>query len=139
MVWFKDGLRFSCLQCGRCCRGSGYVWCTLKEAEKIADFLGVKDFDLFKANYLIKKEKAFILKDNLKGDCIFYDYKGRCTIYPVRPLQCKTFPFWPEILSSHKNWHLQSKECPGINYGKLHTFKEIISILNLMLEYDAKS
>ena len=27
-----------------------------------------------------------------------------CTVYPVRPLQCRTWPFWPENLSSKQSW-----------------------------------
>ena len=37
-------------------------------------------------------------------DCVFLKEdpeRGRktCSIYPVRPLQCRTWPFWPENLA----------------------------------------
>ena len=57
------------------------------------------------------------------GDCVFYD-KG-CKIYPVRPTQCRTFPFWPEIVKSPTSWKIAATECPGMNEGTLHSADEI--------------
>jgi len=28
----------------------------------------------------------------------------QCTVYPVRPAQCRTFPWWKENLSSKEAW-----------------------------------
>ena len=40
--WYKDGLRFACTQCGKCCTGSpGYVWITEEEVVKMAAFLKI--------------------------------------------------------------------------------------------------
>ena len=40
-TWYKDGLRFTCTQCGDCCSGpEGYVWVNDEELAKIAEFLG---------------------------------------------------------------------------------------------------
>src|SRR5690606_5106857 len=39
--WYKDGLKFTCTQCGNCCTGApGVVWVDDGEIEKIADYLG---------------------------------------------------------------------------------------------------
>jgi len=44
--------------------------------------------------------------------CIFFDTdKKRCSIYPVRPLQCRTFPFWQQFKNSEDEVR---RECPGI-------------------------
>ncbi|MFG0335929.1 MAG: YkgJ family cysteine cluster protein, partial [Maioricimonas sp. JB049] len=38
--WYRDGLQFSCTQCGNCCTGSpGYVWVTEEEIAAIAAHL----------------------------------------------------------------------------------------------------
>ncbi|MBM3198930.1 MAG: YkgJ family cysteine cluster protein, partial [Chlamydiae bacterium] len=60
-------------------------------------------------------------------DCIFLKDK-RCTIYPVRPKQCKTFPWWTENLSSPKAWEEAAKSCEGINHpdAPLVSFDEIL-------------
>jgi Fe-S-cluster containining protein len=64
-------------------------------------------------------------------DCVFLrrDEKGRglCSIYPVRPTQCRTWPFWPENLSSKRAWITAKKRtpCPGMDNGKLVPIHQI--------------
>ncbi len=64
------------------------------------------------------------LLERSNNDCIFLSDTG-CRIYPVRPLQCSSYPFWGSVLSSEEQWEDEAKECPGINNGKLHTKEEI--------------
>jgi Fe-S-cluster containining protein len=121
MTWYKDGLKFECTQCGNCCTGApGYVWLKLPELYRIAEFLGLRDRD-FAQKYVRKVGERISLIEKPNGDCIFYD-KG-CTIYPVRPTQCRTFPFWPEIVKSPATWSEAAAECPGMNQGD-KTFRE---------------
>lgn len=127
--WYEKGLRFECISCGRCCRGApGYVWCSLKEIERISVFLGIP-LNLFIEKYIRHVYKGWSLKEKPNGDCVFYDEKSaKCLIYKVRPIQCVTFPFWPSNLSSKDNWDSLARECPGINRGKLYTLEEIDEI-----------
>ena len=38
--WYRDGLQFTCSQCGDCCTGDpGVVWATEKELQEIAEYL----------------------------------------------------------------------------------------------------
>lgn len=48
-----------------------------------------------------------------------------CSIYSVRPLQCRVWPFWPEIVASREGWALAGKRCHGIDQGRLFTEAEI--------------
>ncbi|CAK4655635.1 hypothetical protein AeMF1_001127 [Aphanomyces euteiches] len=58
-------------------------------------------------------------------DCVFLDrkqVKGKaiCRLYNARPMQCRTWPFWPENLESRQSWEsLKTAKdgCPGINKG----------------------
>lgn len=57
-------------------------------------------------------------------DCIFLDResqpgKALCSIYEVRPQQCRTWPFWPENLRSEGAWARAARGCPGMNEGTL--------------------
>jgi Fe-S-cluster containining protein len=61
------------------------------------------------------------LKERGNYDCIFW--KNGCSVYEARPLQCRTFPFWPSILSSVGSWEAIS--CSGMGKGALHSMKEI--------------
>lgn len=47
-----------------------------------------------------------------------------CAIYPVRPLQCRTWPFWPENMKSRAAWDRAAKGCPGMNRGGRHFTKD---------------
>ena len=44
--------------------------------------------------------------------------KRACSIYPVRPLQCRTWPFWPGNIRDPESWRLASRTCPGMTRGR---------------------
>lgn len=131
--WFKQGLRFECQRCGRCCRGEpGVVWVNKREIEGIASFLGITR-EVFARNYLRTINGCFSLLEYGNGDCIMYD--NGCKIYNVRPCQCRSFPFWKSNLESQSEWEKLNKTCPGIGKGELHTLKEIQDNLRI---YEAR-
>ena len=57
-------------------------------------------------------------------DCPFLE-GSRCGIYPVRPVQCRTFPFWSENLSNRRSWTRLRRFCPGIDKGEKHPLLRI--------------
>ena len=44
------------------------------------------------------------LKRKDDGACTFLNPIGQCSIYDVRPIQCRTYPFWPSILKNKQTW-----------------------------------
>ena len=68
------------------------------------------------------------------GECVFFKDKG-CTIYKVRPYQCSSYPFWPHLLESRKDWDKQSEKCPGMDRGETHEFKDIIKTMLKFRDY----
>jgi uncharacterized protein len=117
--WYKDGLHFSCTGCGRCCTGNpGYVWVSKEEIAQIATHLQIS-IDLCMRRYIRQKELRLALIELPKRnyDCVFLE-NNRCTIYPVRPRQCQTFPWWKEVLSSEKSWEETAQLCNGISPEK---------------------
>lgn len=129
--WYADGLRFECTQCGNCCSGDpGYVWATKEEIKRIAKFLGRSDHWLDK-KHLRRVGFRYSLTERPDGDCIFLkreDGKTYCGIYPVRPLQCRTWPFWTVNLQSRTAWESAARRCPGMNRGTHHNFVRIEEI-----------
>src|SRR5258707_2398127 len=93
--WYKDGLRFTCTQCGNCCTGApGFVWVNDEELTAIATFLD-QPRDQVEAIHTRQAHRGRTLREKLHGDCVFYDREGGgCSIYSVRPRQCRTWPFW---------------------------------------------
>ena len=117
----KDGFVFSfnplaCEECGgKCCVGeSGYIWVNPLEIEKIANFLKISVED-FKNTFLMKVGYKYSIIEKKFEDgfaCIFFDTKNKnCSIYDVRPTQCRTFPFWDFFKN---NVNEVKRECPGI-------------------------
>jgi len=125
--WFKDGLRFRCTRCGNCCTGApGYVWVDDEELSAIADFRGetVEEVtDLY--TRVTKHGRSLCEKDN--GDCVFYDRERGCTIYPVRPRQCRTWPFWESNVASPETWQRTCAVCPGSGKGELISAEEVLA------------
>lgn len=128
--WYeKTGLQFECQGCGGCCEGpGGYVWINEEEIQNIAQKLEISHEEFCK-KYTRIVFNHLALIDNYRGDCIFLKDK-RCQVYEQRPLQCRTFPWWPELICSKKSWDENKYKCPGINKGKVHPAAEIIGICN---------
>ena len=108
----------ACASCGgHCCTGeSGYIWVKYQEIESIANFLELSIED-FATIYLKKIKHRYSLiekKREVQDDhaCIFFDdTKQSCSIYPVRPHQCRTFPFWEQF---KYDIDAVKQECPGV-------------------------
>lgn len=126
--WYREGLRFACTQCGNCCTGPpGYVFVTRDEVAKIAAFMGRTEATL-PPDELRRVGARLSLTERRNGDCVFLKHengKRICSIYPVRPLQCRTWPFWDSNLESAGAWRMASLTCPGIDHGKRHEFVQI--------------
>ncbi len=132
MCFYNDGLRFSCISCGDCCRISdGYVWLTHEIEHAICELLDISAEE-FRKSYTEVVDKKVALKSLSNGDCIFYNEKQGCKIYDARPLQCRTFPFWPENVKSAQYWQRAGEMCPGIDKGELHDKDEIERCLRQM-------
>lgn len=57
------------------------------------------------------------LKERSSCDCVFWS--DGCKIYETRPVQCRTYPFWPEMLVSREVWMEAAAECAGAGQGTL--------------------
>ena len=136
-AWYQAGLRFECTQCGRCCGGApGYVWLTREEIAKIAGFLGL-ELKTFVRQYVrrVGFKHSLIEKANL--DCVFLRFvegKSICAIYPVRPLQCRTWPFWQSNVQSSRAWQQACRMCPGSGQGPLvpqEIVKQLVAVVRV--------
>lgn len=124
--WYAKGLKFSCTQCGNCCRNHGeyaFVYLMPSEVRAIARFLGLPRRE-FLQSYCQEKDGAVTIRTDSPA-CPFLKEDNRCAIYSVRPKQCATWPFWRENLEKAV-WEEEVKACcPGIGKVKLHAAEEI--------------
>jgi uncharacterized protein len=112
---YQEGLPFACTKCGKCCTGAaGFVWIAEEEMAKMAQFLKLT-IAYFKQLYVrrIGQRHALVELKSQNHSCVFYQNK-LCQVYPVRPLQCKAYPFWEENLLSEQTWKQTALECEGI-------------------------
>tara|TARA_Y100000589_G_scaffold319949_1_gene349180 strand:- start:226 stop:690 length:465 start_codon:yes stop_codon:yes gene_type:complete len=133
--WYRDGLQFECTQCGNCCTGPpGAVWFTEEEAAEMASHLGLSVSE-FNSKWARRLKDGWSLKEvqTVHGwDCVFLDRtsvpgKAICSLYNARPIQCRTWPFWPENLESQSAWEDAKKQtpCPGMGRGDLIPIEQI--------------
>ncbi|MEZ6044868.1 MAG: YkgJ family cysteine cluster protein [Planctomycetaceae bacterium] len=124
--WYADGLKFRCTGCGNCCTGGpGAVWISDEEIQQMADHLQVSTGE-FRLMYTRLIGSRLSLREYANGDCVFFDGKTRgCTIYPVRPIQCQTWPFWSSNISSENMWQHIQRNCPGAGKADLYTLEQI--------------
>lgn len=133
--WYAAGLHFGCMQCGNCCSGpaEGYIWVAVPEIRLIAQFLNITTRELKKKFLRRVGFRRSIIENTETYDCIFLRENGKgktCSIYPVRPSQCRTWPFWPYNLASPCDWNITGQKCPGINRGSKYDLEQIRTIKN---------
>jgi Fe-S-cluster containining protein len=126
LPWYHAGLRFECTQCGNCCTGSpGYVWVTPEEVAAIAEYLD-KPLGEIRLMHTRPAKGKLSLTEYANGDCTFFDPATRgCRIYPVRPVQCRTWPFWNCNTGTPSDWQETGEKCPGAGQGPLYSLQEI--------------
>lgn len=87
---------------------------TAAEIVAIAEHLGLSESG-FRSRYL--RPAGDRLKEGLGNPCVFLT-EGReagCSIYPVRPHKCSTWPFWSELRDSPERVQQALRLCPGIS------------------------
>src|SRR5437764_4394384 len=87
---YQSDLRFRCTMCGHCCTGApGFVWVNDDELQALAEFLHEPLEQVIELHTRMAHQGR-TLREKANSDCVFYDKHKGCTIYPVRPRQCRT-------------------------------------------------
>lgn len=97
----KLRLKTNCASCVHKCCSQPYDWVylTAKEVARICEATGLSenDFVLKRQN----KNTGHVFR-TLNLPCRFLNTAtGECSIYEIRPLVCRLFPFYPEPLTGH--------------------------------------
>lgn len=109
---------FHCTACGQCCSGGGVVYFTKEDLKNIQESLKTAPeqpswASAFLKGGVFREGKHGYLEHDSSEDCIFLE-EGRCSIYRLRPLQCRTYPFWPSVFESKSSFKENKKGCPGM-------------------------
>ena len=116
-AWWSEGVRFTCQpDCGRCCdEPGGIVYLSRNDVERLAQHANLTVPEYLKKDCTTTLDGRYVLRSNQSdGICIYLDENKQCTIYEVRPQQCKAFPWWAENLRSQRSWKQVKASCPGL-------------------------
>lgn len=121
-------MNFSCQEScgGKCCtlswrEESPFVFLTRGDQYRLAQYLD-RPLEFFSERAVFTSTRFsdkptmqyFLKKDGNK--CKFF-LEGKCGVYPARPTQCRTFPYWPENIVKGDFKDDIAASCPGIGRG----------------------
>lgn len=134
--WWRQGVRFECTGSGKCCTSHGeygFVYLSLEDRQRFAKHLKIST-STFTRRYCEKTGGIWHLKEDPKNpDCMFLKGKA-CGIYEARPTQCRTWPFWPEVMNA-KSWAKDVKAfCPGVGRGPVIPAEKIEAQIREQIE-----
>ena len=113
-----DGLRFTCQPgCINCCDQSGFVYLNEDDLKRAAKFVKLPA-KKFEEKYVYRTTHQMRFRKPPDKQCPFLEKHG-CSIHPAKPTQCRTFPFWPELVEQRAAWNRTAQYCPGIGKGPL--------------------
>jgi Fe-S-cluster containining protein len=132
-------LRFECTGCGACCTQRGeyaHVYVNNEEAKRLARFLGLS-VRSFRKRHTFRDDGGWTQLRFRDGACSFLDpATNRCTVYDARPVQCRTYPYWPELFGP-TGWNRKAMEsCEGLGRGAIVPPEEVIAAIRAMEERD---
>ena len=113
-----DGVRFTCQPgCTNCCNMEGFVYLTEADLKRAARFTRMSA-RAFEAKYVYRTRHQMRFRKPRDKQCPFLVDRG-CSLHPAKPTQCRTFPFWPELVEKPAAWKRTAYYCPGIGQGSL--------------------
>jgi Fe-S-cluster containining protein len=111
-------MRFQCQSgCIRCCEQKGFVYVTREDIARLAGHLGITRAE-FRRLYLCGVAPLLRFRKQRHKPCPFLLADG-CSVHAVKPLQCSSFPYWPELLAHAAERREAASYCPGMNKGPL--------------------
>ena len=116
------GLRFECTQCGKCCtRRFGYehVYVDEHDVRAMAALLG-SSVENFRREHTFVDEYGWTQVRFAEDACPFLDVAtNHCQVYAARPVQCRTFPFWRDMVDA-RGWTDDARTlCEGVGRGEV--------------------
>lgn len=126
---------FSCQRSGNCCRvGTGHVWIDHSDLASYAE-LTETTVEAFVGLNVVQVGERLSLRERADGRCILLDGHNRCSIYEQRPDQCRSFPYWPELLSNPIALKRAAQYCPGIQlFPNAQLCREVLPQVAIILD-----
>jgi Fe-S-cluster containining protein len=111
-------MRFQCQPgCIRCCEQKGHIYVTPEDIARLAAHVGLSRAE-FRRKYLCGTAPLLRFRKPRNRQCPFLKSDG-CGVHEIKPMQCRAFPFWPEILDKASERREAAAYCPGLHHGPL--------------------
>lgn len=116
--------RFRCEPgCTACCTNDGDVYLTAEDVERLAVHFAVTREEFERAYCETVAGELRLTIPEERGCHFLLD--GACAVHEAKPVQCRTFPFWPENVKSKRVWKRLSRYCPGVGVGQILPLDEV--------------
>jgi Fe-S-cluster containining protein len=125
--------------CGKCCSQRGkyaHVYVEDDEIAALARLRGMSE-PAFRQAHTFEDELGWT-QIRFEGEyCPFLDRTTNgCTVYEARPVQCRTFPFWADMIGK-KGWTAEAREiCEGVGHGPVQPVAKVEALICEMQEAD---
>lgn len=76
------------------------------------------------------EEEVPVLEARDGRGCPLLTEDRKCSVHPVKPSQCKTWPFWSDMIEDAQVWEAAKSYCPGLDAkgGTLYSKRDILEI-----------
>ena len=104
---------YECIMCGQCCYGEGGIFITEADAAAIAAYLNIEPAE-FMDRYTARRYGRLEISTREDGACHFLTDQV-CGIHPVKPENCRRWPFMPGALKEEWGFLSMRNNCPGFD------------------------
>ena len=148
-IGVDEEFKFSCTQCGKCCKNREDILCTPKDVFRISKKLGISTYDFIKRycdTYLgdtSHMPMVRIVPHDAAGHCPLLE-NNMCIVHECKPVVCAMYPIRRTACIEPNDGEvakLQTKDIrfifnrPACNYSdESHTVREWLEQFNIPLE-----
>ena len=117
--WYKGQvILFDCHGCAKCCKRKGMIYFSQEDIRNASQYLEMTVDDFEKMYILRTKDVAYIYVSGNARPCPFLNKANKCRIHDAKPQQCRSYPFWPNIMESKQKLNTERIHCKGIGNGR---------------------
>jgi Fe-S-cluster containining protein len=118
---YHEGIRFKCQRCSICCGDTKdkvrRIFLLEKEVEIISKITS-KTIEDISEKIEGFEPYTYVMRKTKEGVCTFLN-DNTCSIYEIRPLVCRFYPFQLQSSKNDQYYFTYTEECPGIGKGPL--------------------
>ncbi len=140
---YPKNVRFTCERCAKCCGDTKErvrsILLLKIEAERISQRT-LKDIRKFAEKIEGSEPYVYQMKKTHGGKCLFLK-DNSCSIYQMRPLICRFYPFQLKNIRDRKPMFTYTDECPSIGKGpqlKRSFFEKLFNEFLKVMAEDAR-